>query len=157
MTIKKENVGKSSYDLLMQEHKQFSAIEYEREMHKDYEKEINACIKHHSNIFKEDFFVVVLRKRERLKDNVLRTYFFGRRSCPTPTYDQTVYKYSYHTGDIEFIWTIPDLETCTVMNRDALLVPKEERDLLNFVFDFYSGVLDMKAAILNNEVQLVEG
>lgn len=151
-----DTVGKASRDLMLQVHEQQSPIDYEREMHKEYEKEIRACIEHHANLFKDDFYVVVLRKRERLMENVIRTYFFGRRSCPTPTHDQTVYKYHYHTGDLDFIWTIPDLETCTIMKHDALLVPKEEQELLGFVLDFASGALDMKAALLNNEITLIE-
>lgn len=153
---KKETVGKSSIDLMQQKHDQVSAIEYEREMHKEYEKNILECIDHHRKLFSSDFYIVVLRKRERLLENVIRTFFLGRRSCPTPSRDQTVYKYHYKEEALEFIWTVPDLETCTIMKRDALLVPPEERELLEFIIDFDSGALDMKAMLLNNEVQLIE-
>jgi hypothetical protein len=152
-----QTVGKASLELMQQIHEQYSPIEYEREMHKEYEKNILECIDTHKKLFASDFYVVVLRKRERLMENVYRTYFLGRLSCPTPTYDQTVYKYHYKEEALEFIWTIPDLETCTIMKRDALLVPDMEKELLQFVLDFQDGVLDIKTKILNNEITLIEG
>lgn len=152
-----KTVGKESYDLMHQAHEQLSPVEYEREMHKNYEKEILTCIEHHRKLFMDDFYVVVLRKRERLLENVMRTLFFGRRSCPTPSHDQTVYKYHFKEEALEFIWTVPDLETCTVMKRDAILVPEAERELLQFIMDFDEGLLDIRAALLNNELKSVEG
>lgn len=154
---KRETVGKASIDLMQQKHDRVSAIEYEREMHKEYEENILLCIDKHKKLFMSDFYVVVLRKRERLLENVIRAYFFGRRSCPTPSHDQTVYKYHFKEEALEFVWTVPDLETCIIMKRDALMVPPEERELLEFILDFDSGTLDVRAALLNNEVQLIEG
>lgn len=153
---KRQTVGHSAVDLMLQKHDLINAIDYEREMHKDYEKEVITCVEEHKKLFMDDFYVVVLRKRERLLENVIRTYFFGRLSCPTPTHDQTVYKYHFKEDALEFIWTVPDLETCFVMKRDALMVPDEERELLKFIFDFDSGALDLKAAMLNNEFHLIK-
>lgn len=147
-----KTVGSASLDLMQQNHTPESAIDYEREMHKDFEKEINNCISRHLTAFTGDFFVVVIRKRERLMSNVYRNYFFARKSCPTPTYDQIVYKYNRTTGVIEFLWVVPDLETATIFRNHALEVTPEEKGLLNFVLSFYDGTLDKLAQTLNNEV-----
>jgi len=53
------------------------------------------------------FYVCVITKKERLMDNVLRNYFLARSTCPTPQYDQTVYKYHRDSGAIQFLWVLP--------------------------------------------------
>jgi hypothetical protein len=147
-----KTVGSASFDLMQQQHTPESAIDYERVMHKDFENEINNCITRHLTAFTGDFFVVVIRKRERLMSNVYRNYFFARKSCPTPTYDQIVYRYNRTPGTIEFIWVVPDLETATIFKNHALEVTPEEKGLLNFVLSFYDGTLDKLAQTFNNEV-----
>lgn len=150
--MKQEKVGAASSLLMNQEHTPHSAIDYERAMHKDFEKEINDCILRHLTTFQGDFYIVVLRKRERLMSNVYRNYFFARKSCPTPTYDQIVYKYNKQQGIIEFVWVVPDLETATIFRENALEIDPQEKELLNFVLSFYDGTLDKLAQTLNNEV-----
>ncbi len=151
-TDRSGTVGKAAYDLLIKPHQgNESPIAYEREMHKEFEQDVYLCIDNHKPVFDGDFYVVVLRKRERLMSNVYRTFFLGRKSCPTPTFDQTVYKYHRSDEIVEFLWVVPDQETCVVFKRDALEIVPEEKDLLAFVLDYYDGTLDKKAALLNNE------
>lgn len=146
-----QTVGAASLDLMLKNHDRASAIDYEREMHKEYEREIFNCIDTHLKKIDGDFFVVVLRKRERLMENVHRNFFLGRKSCPTPTYDQVVYKYHRNLDAVEFLWVVPDMETAAVFTRNALIVDPEERQLLKFVLDFNDGTLDRLAKTLNNE------
>lgn len=148
---KRHTVGHESFDLMMKQHQAISAIDYEREMHKDYEREIFTCIDTHLPKIDGDFFVVVLRKLERLLQNVHRNFFLARKSCPTPTYDQVVYKYHRELDAVEFIWVVPDMETCAVFTRNALLIDHDEKQLLKFVLDFNDGTLDVLAKKLNNE------
>lgn len=145
-------VGKAAYDLLIKPQDTVNPVDYEREMHKEYEEEVWNCVARHKSVFDGDFYVVVLCKRERLLPNVYRNYFFARKSCPTPSFDQTVYKYHREHNAIEFLWVVPDQETCVVYKRDALHVAPEEKELLKFILDFYDRTLDKKAAELNNEV-----
>ncbi len=151
MEKKDSTVGKAAYDLLVKVEEQHNPIEYEREMHKEYEKEVWVCVDTNKSVFDGDFYVVVLCKRERLLPNIYRNYFLARRSCPTPTFDQTVYKYHREHNALEFLWVIPDQETCVVFKREALDIAPEEKELLKFVLDFSDGTLDKKAAALNNE------
>jgi len=144
-------VGKISSDLIQKESPTRDPIELEREMHKDYEKNIWECIERCEKFFPHsDFFVIVVTKKERLMPNVLRNYFFGRQSCPTPEYDQTVYRYR-HTGDIEFLWVVPSKDTCEIMRANALQVPPEEKELLYFVLKFYDGSLIELSKKMNKE------
>ena len=151
MTEKKETVGKVSVDLAAQEAPTRDPIELERAIHKDYEDNIYLCIDRHKKDFIGDFYIVVLTKRERLLQNVLRHYFFGRATCPTPEYDQAVYKFHRNGEVIEFLWVIPSKETCEHFRLHALEVHDLERDLLKFVLDFYDDTLMKKAKMLNGE------
>lgn len=142
--------------------------EIQRAQEKEYLDNLTWCVKHalkevscadldmHDQCstrqaMKADFFVVALLKKEKLLENVLRNYFIATKDCPTPTYDQTVYRYNYSKGDIEFLWVIPDRETClTFLENKDKIVPSE-RMLLQFVLDFYDKKLLQLCKRLNKE------
>jgi hypothetical protein len=83
--------------------------------------------------------------------NVLRHYYYYRLSCPTPDYDQTVYKFTRATEIIEFIWVIPSRETCFTLKENASQVVPAEYGLLEFVLKFADGTLFKLAKSLNGE------
>lgn len=147
----KITAGKIATDLMSKQIEPINPIEYEREIHKQYEQEIYTCIDRGLKKYNGDFYIVVLYKRERALLNIYRAYYFPRESCPTPSYDQTVYKYHRKDSMIEFLWVIPDLETATVFKNHAFEIDPAELGLLNFVLDFYDGTLDKLAQRLNNE------
>jgi hypothetical protein len=147
----KVTAGKIATDLMQKGLEQVNPLEYQREIHKKYEQEIYTCVENGIKKYEGDFFVVVLYKRERALLNVYRAYYFPRQSCPTPSYDQIVYKYHRKDRLIELLWVMPDLETATVFQNHALEVSPEEQGLLHFVLDFYDGTLDKLAQKLNNE------
>lgn len=150
--LDRPTVGKISNDLLTQESPTRSPFELEQEMHRDYEKHVYDCIDQGKKDYVGDFFIAVMTKRERLMTNVLRNYFVARQSCPTPNYEQAVYKYHRSEERIEFLWVIPDRETCIIMKEQALEVVPEERDLLQFILEFADGTLMRLAQKLNGEI-----
>lgn len=104
-----------------------------------------------------DFFVTALLKKEKLLENVLRNYFVATQTCPTPTYDQTVFKYNDAKGDIEFIWVVPDRETCLTFKENITQIVPEERQLLQNILDFYDGTLYKKMKKFNGEEMTLGG
>jgi len=153
MEEKRETVGKLSSELLLQESPTRSPIELEREMHTDYEANLMSCIETGKKMHGKSFYVVVITKRERLMPNVFRNYFFSRTSCPTPDWDQTVYRYESSFEEIEFLWVIPSKDTCEHLTLNALQVAPEERVLLGFVLSFSDGTLFKLAKKLNQEME----
>ena len=147
----RDTVGKISTDLLAKTPYSNDPIEIERALHKDYVKEVTACIETNKNQLVGDFFVVVLTKKESLMENVLRHYFFARSSCPTPDYDQTVYHYHADIENIEFLWVIPSKDACITFMEQSSSIAPEEWGLLYFVLKFADGTLFKQAKILNNE------
>lgn len=147
----RKNVGAYSQELATKSLDTRDPIELERAMQKDYLKNVVECIARSKANYPDDFFVVVLTKRERLMQNVLRLYFVARQSCPTPNYEQAVFRYSGKDDKIEHIWSIPDRDTSYTYLTQALMVAPEERQLLNFILDFKSGELAKLAMKLNGE------
>lgn len=147
----KDTVGKIASDLMQKEAPTRDPIELQREMHKDYVTHIHDAIFRGKQDFSGDFYIVVVTKKERLMENVIRNYFFPRRSCPTPEWDQTVYRYKRADDLIEFLWVVPSKDTCQLFKQNALQITPEEKELLGFVMDFTDGTLFKLAKKLNRE------
>ena len=149
----RETVGKIATDLQAKKPETRDPIELEREMNKDYEKNIYECIARAKKdpTVEKDFYIQVETKKERLLTNVIRNYFFYRNSCPTPNYDQILYRYTSSDEKIELIWVIPSRDTCHMMRENALNIANEEKELLSYVLDFSDGTLFKRAKKLNGE------
>ena len=149
----KETIGKLSSDLIIkQSDDSHTAHDQMEEQLTDWDQNLWICVENCKKDYPiGDFYIVVVTKKERLMPNVLRNYFFGRYSCPTPEYDQTVYKFHRGSDSPEFMWVVPCKETCEVMKLDPLSVPKEEQELLKFVLDFEDGTLLKLSKQLNGE------
>lgn len=101
-----------------------------------------------------DFFLEILNKREKALTQTLSAgKFKPRRSCPTPSCDQTVYYYNSTNKDVEFIWTIPDRDTCLYFIANKTLVDPEEWQLLDFILKFNDGSLLEVCKKLNGEYE----
>ncbi len=150
-----ETVGKISLDLLSKGDKNDHSVEEQmREQLNDYEKNVYECALLGSTIYNSDFYIVVLTKKEKLMENVLRHYFFHRQTCPTPDYDQAVYRFNSSIQALEFLWVIPSKDTCYYLKEHALEIPYKERELLQYVLDFFDDTLMVKAKKLNGELLL---
>lgn len=130
-----------------------SAHEQMLEQLTEYDDNLAQCVKDALKTKTGDFYVVVLTKKERLMENVLRNYFFSRNSCPTPDYDQAVYFYSAQEQQLKFMWVIPSKDTCEFMRDNAKTIDPSEYELLKFVMSFYDGYLLKLVKKLNNETE----
>lgn len=148
---KRETVGKIATSLMQKQDIPISPIEIEREAHKDYGKNLLQCFDEARKIYPDNFFLVVITKKEPLLENVLRNYFFHRSTCPTPDYDQAVYRYVKKDDAIEFLWVIPSKDACLYLKKNAKLVIPDEHSLLNYVLRFADGTLYAWAKRLNDE------
>lgn len=149
----KETVGKISVDLAAKAPDTRSAIEQMRENLSEYDKNIWECIERSKAYTPHDFYIEVTTKLEPLLTNVLRNYFMFKNSCPTPNYDQAVYKYFRESDTVEFLWVIPDRETCHLLVEHRHEVPLEEHQLLDYVLRFAKGELFLFCKLLNGEIE----
>jgi len=100
------------------------------------------------------FYVVVITKKERLLQNVIRPYYLYRQSCPTPEYDQTVYQVT-KGNNLEYLWTIPDLNTCVYLSENECNLTKDHNLMLSMLEAFNNGDLLKWAKKLNKEFDIV--
>jgi len=147
-----KTVGELSQDLLLKATPtSHSVSEQAGEQLEDFEKNVYLCLEKHKKLFDGDFFIVVLTKKEKLLENVIRNYFYGRISCPTPNYDQIVYKYSRKEDSVEPLWVIPDKKTCKYFKEYTTEVNPTQFELLSNVLKFADGSLFKLAKELNGE------
>lgn len=147
----RDTVGSKSRELMMKDPETRDPIELEREMQQNYLKDLKECIDRGKKAYQGPFFVVVINKKEPLMPNVIRQYFLHRQTCPRSDYDQSVFRFDPKSEMIDYLWTVPDKETCMRLKTFALEVDKTEHELRNMVIDFYDGTLDRRAGLLNNE------
>lgn len=157
MKRKRETAGKIATDLMQKELETTCPVEQGNEMTKSYVKELERTLKDGTSALSGDFFIVVLTKKERLLQNIIRNYFFYRCTCPTPDYDQAVYHYEKEGGRVDLLWVIPTRNICFELKDNATTLSNEYKILLGFVLDFADGTLYKKACILNNEDTLEGG
>lgn len=138
---KKETVGKITSDNFLKTPYSDDPIEIEREINKDYDEKLFKCVAETKKVFHGDFYIEGILKKEPILFKTLHHYFVGRASCPTPNYDQSVYRYNRLSEKIDFLWVIPDRGTCFYLRDHALEVVAEEKDLLNFILSFDDGDL----------------
>jgi hypothetical protein len=168
MLMSKETMGKIASDLMQKTPDSLDPIEIQRATEKEYLDNLIWAVEHAqkkvdcSHIeghdyckqrepFEGDFYIAALLKKEKLLQNVLRNYFVPTRACPTPHFDQTVYKYHAGKGDIQFLWVVPDQETCEIFRENIDKIVPEERGLLKYILDYYDGTLFQYAKHLNGE------
>jgi hypothetical protein len=147
----RETVGKIASDLMQKAPESRDPVEIERAMQENYIAELISCVEINKKKYVGNFYVVVLTKNERLMPNVFRNYFLDRSTCPTPNYDQTVYRYNSEAESIEYIWTVPGRPVCQYLYENRIKVHPSERQLLNFVLDYRDGTLKRLCKKLNKE------
>lgn len=154
---KKETAGEIALKLQSKNDK-INPIDLQREFHKgktssdSHEEQIKQAIERGKKEFKNDFFIIQLLKKERILQNIVRVYTFPRKSCPTPDYDQSVYRYLRKEDIVEFIWCIPDKQACNLLILNKDIITPEQHWLLSFVEEFNSGKLLLLAKKFNNEI-----
>src|SRR5271156_2125402 len=90
----------------------------------------------------KDFYVVLITTADRVLRQP-KIILLARKSCPTPVYKQSVWKWMSQVGQLEFIWSIPDaiLYYHILRNQSKYMNDKETADLAKFVILMESGEL----------------
>lgn len=132
---KRKTVGQEAYDRMLNPDPQQGVIDTQREMTKGYFDELKKCAESRKDLTKP-FYIVVLSKKERLMENVIRNYFISRVTMPNPDWDQAVYRYDPSCGDLKFLWVLPDINTAKWLAGNPSEVPVEQYELYKYVMMF---------------------
>lgn len=119
--------------------------EYRRQMEPDIMVRIHDTAnkaKNEVGYIGKDFYVVLITTVDRVLRQP-KIIPLARKSCPTPVYKQSVWKYRTFTGTLEFLWSIPDaiLYYHILNNKEKYIHDKETADLAKFVILMESGEL----------------
>jgi len=120
-------------------------IEYRRQMEPDIMVRIRDTVneaKNKDGYIGKDFYIVLITTIDRVLRQP-KIIPLARKSCPTPVYKQSVWKYKTVMDELEFLWSIPDmiLYYHILNNRTQYLNDKETADLAKFVVLMESGEL----------------
>lgn len=149
----RDTVGKISQELIRADTQvDHTPEEQMREMLTQYDQQLLEAVQAGVSKYQKDFFIEVQTKKEPKMVNVLRNYFIPRTTCPTPTYDQVVYKVYFKDEHIEFLWNLPDKVTYHNMKHNFLDYPADQKQLIGFVLDDADGTLLKRCKQLNGEL-----
>ena len=151
-TQPRPTVGQQAAEALQYQPDQISVMKQQQAMQQEYMKHLLETIDAGYNTYKKSFFVEVITKNEKLLPNVFRNYFCHRLTCPTPNYDQSVYRFDADKNEVQYIWTVPSRDASHHLKDNAHLVVHEERELLSFVLKFADGTLYNLCKKYNNEM-----
>ena len=131
------------------DHSRVTIRELSNEMNKDYMSTLIDTALEGKKKYTGTFYVVVLTKRERLIAMSLRNYFIARKSCPTPNYEQAVYRFNAKDEALDFIWMVPSKDLWDSMYLHRLDLELQSDSLLPHVVDYVEGKLFDKTIKLN--------
>lgn len=120
-------------------------VEYRRAMEPDIMSKIYKTVdstRYKDGYHGKDFYIVLITTADRVLRQP-RTIILARKSCPTPVYKQSIWKYKTDIGNLEFLWSIPDaiLYYHILRNQDKYVNDKETEDLAKFVILMENGEL----------------
>ncbi len=120
-------------------------IEYRRAMEPDIMAQLRETAKKAKNedgYIGKDFYIVLITTIDRVLRQP-KIIPLARKSCPTPVYKQSVWKYKRSSDDLEFLWSMPDaiLYYHILRNQVQFMNDKETEDLAKFVVLMESGEL----------------
>lgn len=147
----KETAGEASARLLSKKGEKVEVEEQMRGMLSEFEENIFECVATNKKKYPGDFYVVVLIKKEKLMPNMFRHFFLARESCPTPNYDQVVYRFKRKEEEIELLWVLPGRDEAHEMLNYRHQVPPDQYELLGYVLKFKDKSLMLKVKELNGE------
>ena len=151
--MKEKTVGQIYLEAQATPDNEIDVAELTQKYFKEYEENLVKTIENGKKLYPDEpyFFIEDITKRERLMAKLIRHLILPRATCPTPNYDQTVFRYCKADDALEYIWTIPAPEVCREYIDSMLLLGPEDKELLQFILDFRDGKLELLARKLNNE------
>jgi hypothetical protein len=152
MSLKRKTVGQLSQELDTKDDYEYSPIDLGREMLKELQELRDEAVAIGKKKLSTDFYVAIYTGAPNFYKRTITNRPFVLSACPTPMFDQKVWRYDRKKDSLVEIWSIPDKETCKIMTDSAAEVDPSEWELLRYIFDFYDGKLLIKAKKLNGEI-----
>jgi hypothetical protein len=142
MTVKK-TVGQQIIDnATNKETGNIPVMELAAAMCEDYMPKLMRTIDEQCQYTKEDFYIEVLQKHERVLQQAFRPHIMiVHKACPQPAPDQTLFKYRQGDGRIDLIWVLPPEDAIIHLLENFKQVHASEQQLLNYCAMYARGDL----------------
>lgn len=131
----------------------FQAAVYEKEPERHNAEDVvqelskKACAKlediiQRSRDFADEYYVVLWLKIDPMLPSIVQKWWLGPLLArPAPEFNWSLFSYSNKEDALRHHWTIPDLVTSHFLLENSKRVPKEDRQLLEWVTKFKAGTL----------------
>jgi hypothetical protein len=143
MTETKKTVGQQIIDnAAHKESGNIPVMDLAAAMCEDYMPKLLRAIDEQCQFTKEDFYIEVLQKHERVLEKAFRPHIMiCHYSCPKPNPDQTIFRYNQKDGRIELIWVLPPEDAIVHLLENFKYVHADEQQLLNYCVMYARGDL----------------
>lgn len=100
------------------------------------------CIQDTRKKWAHDFFIIVqyLPKRKQEQQGI-QINVAALEAIPTPTFDTTLFKYSYETESLDMLWTLPNEHYAINLYQNREHVAPEDYAILDQVIKYYDGTI----------------
>lgn len=133
----RNTIGTEAVQLAQKGDERIEARDIQQEADKEYFEEIyKAAQAKPACNWRQPFYIVVQITKPGYLVNVIRRRFFARQTLPTPQPDQTVWRYDPRTTDLEYLWTLPDLDAINEISMNRQWLRDEDKMLGEIVVDY---------------------
>lgn len=99
-----------------------------------------------------DFYIQQVTETARGTNRTVKNVSISRNTCPSPDFDQVVYKYKKKDDVLELLWVVPEKQVAyyILSGLDTGDLDPDVYDLVEYVVDFATGELNKKCLEYNN-------
>ena len=140
---KAKRVGQAVYDILSKDNNPVvTAEDITENRQRQYLKDLQEAADLGKKEFYSPFYVVYLYNKEMWAANVVRGRFVRRQTEPIPEnmmvlfpyFGKDVWKIDYEKGTVDYLWTLPSMETFKQIKKNKEFYSKELTDWLQDPF-----------------------
>lgn len=150
-----KTIGQHAYELNLKEPDTTRAMDLTEAQSSTWDQTIKEAYElGRKGLPNKDFYIEIQVKWEQILGRErpqLHQYSFVKPNCPSPQYDQTLYKYHHKEDKIEYLWTLPDKDTYNYYIDNVTTLHPDRWALLKFVLKDLKGDLLRQSKILNGE------
>lgn len=134
---KKKKFGELFYENSLKPADSVNVIDLTKELNKKTTELLEQAINDHKD-YADEYYIVIELQTFQIFPGTIKQTCYVRKTPPIPKFDNNVWTYNNKSGELKYLYSIPDKATCERL-RDANLedLPKEEHQLAAFVKDFY--------------------
>lgn len=131
----------------------YELLKQQKESSKDYLLKLREAIEKGKEQYQSEEFIFIegFTRQDKIMIRSTVTDFFPRITCPTPSFNQVVYRYVMKEDIIEYVWQIPSNKRCLQLLANPLAKSEGERLLIEHVHDLRDGTLEKLTRFLNKE------